>query len=445
MQQQLRRLTRSLSIKLIAAFLLTAITLVSVLWFALDISFERQFSDTIRPYFSKYLISLQEQVGFPPDIITAKNITETAPVNIVIEAPGYRWSSNGDFIDKPYLDVKLQRTGEQGVISEVGFYKGNFILRTFNQGYITSFIITEKLEKIPRLNEIALTVLLILLVMAVLYGIIYTLFRPVKAIERGILRIGDGEVGYRLTMNRQDEFGLLADNINKMADNIEHMLEAKRQLLLAISHELRTPITRSKIALSLLEDSAGKDSIAEDMNEMESLIHELLESERLRGNHAPLECSPVNINDIIYQVQGRFFEKSPLVMNLENDLPDLTLDAGRIGLAIKNIIKNALTANTHPDDKVIVSTLCDDEQVMISVADSGVGIEKSQIPNLTEPFYRTDSSRRRQTGGFGIGLYLIKAVIDAHDGQLVIESDLNQGTTVSVYLPITASASQRAS
>ncbi len=220
-----------------------------------------------------------------------------------------------------------------------------------------------------------------------------------------------------------------------MSDNIEQMLEAKRQLLLAISHELRTPITRAKLALSLLDNNENIDSVNEDINEMERLIQELLESERLRENHCPLELNVVNVNDIIYQVQGRFFADAPLVLNLEDDLPMLEIDAGRMSLTIKNIVKNALTASKE-DDNVIITTSRSDSHIMITIEDNGMGIDKELIPHLTEPFYRTDRSRQRNTGGTGIGLYLIKAIIDAHNGELIIESDINQGTSVSVVLPI---------
>lgn len=435
MKSFLHRLMNSLSVKLVAVFAAAAIALTGLLWWSLDISFERQFSDTIKPYFSKYLIELQKEVGYPPDINVAKKISQRAPVNIVIEAPNYRWSSNGDFIEKPYLDVKLQRLGKKGVISEAGFYKGNFILRTFHQGYITSFIITEKLDRLPRAQDIVIITGIALLIIGVLFWLIHRLFAPVGLIKRGVKRIGDGEVTHRLNINRNDELGELATTINKMADNIEQMLEAKRQLLLAISHELRTPITRAKLALSLLEESEDADSVSEDINEMERLIQELLESERLREDHAPLELKIVDINDIIYQVQGRFFADSPLELNLEEHLPTLALDAGRISLAIKNLIKNAFTAS-NDGDIVTVSTTQADKQIIVSISDNGMGIDKKLIPHLTEPFYRTDRSRQRSTGGVGIGLYLIKAIVDAHHGEMSIDSDINQGTTVTLCLPM---------
>ncbi len=441
MEPKNRRLTNRLSVKLIFAFFTASLALTAALWFSLDISFERQFSDNIRPYFSKYLINLQKKVGSPPDIKIAKGITEKYPVDIVVEAPNFSWSSNGDFIDKPYLDVKLQQIGDKGIISEAGFYKGNFILRTFHGEYTTSFIITEKLNKLPRWHETVIIICIVLCILGVLFGFIRYLFAPIHTIELGVQRIGNGEVTHRLAAHRKDEWGTLAETINKMADNIEQMLEAKRQLLLAISHELRTPITRSKIALSLLDESQDKESIVEDLQEMESLIQELLESERLRENHAPLELSHVDINEIIYQVHGRFFENSPLVLELADKLPKTDLDASRIGLAIKNIIKNALTAS-EKDQQVIVTSQQRDDDIVISIKDSGMGIKKELIPYLTEPFYRTDRSRQRSTGGTGIGLYLIKAIIDAHNGQLTIDSEVDKGTTVTIQLPVTNKLSE---
>ncbi len=434
-----RRLVHSLSIKLVALFFVTSVMLTGLLWWSLDISFERQFTDTIKPYFSKYLISLQKEVGFPPDVTKAKKITQRSPVNIVIEAPNYRWSSNGEFIEKPYLDVKVQRVGSKGIISEAGFYKSNFILRTFNQGYIISFVITEKLDKLPKLRDIIIIVCVALSIVALLFWLIHRLFLPVSEIHRGLRRIGSGDIKYRLAVKRNDELGELAKEINEMSDNIEQMLEAKRQLLLAISHELRTPITRAKLALSLLdEDEKSSDIVADvndDLTEMETLIKELLESERLRENHSPLELNTVDVNEIIYQVQGRFFADAPLVLSLENNLPLLELDAGRISLALKNIIKNAFTASPEGGE-VVVTTTHTDSHIVITIEDNGMGIDKQLIPHLTEPFYRTDRSRQRNTGGTGIGLYLIKAIIDAHNGELIIESDIDQGTTVTVLLPI---------
>lgn len=169
---------------------------------------------------------------------------------------------------------------------------------------------------------------------------------------------------------------------------------------------------------------------------MALLIHELLESERLRGKHGPLSLRRANINQIIYQVQGRYFDGMPLVLDLDDNIPDLVVDAVRISFAIKNVIKNALTARKSPEDEVVVTTYTDNKHVLISISDSGIGIAAKDLPHVAEPFFRADDSRQRKTGGFGVGLYLIKAIMDAHHGELRVESGVNLGTIVTLAFPV---------
>lgn len=241
--------SRSLSVRVLFVFLLATAALSLVLWLTLCVTFQRNFSEDVKPYFTQYLIDLQSQIGDPPDINIAKEIADNNHnVTIEIDAPGYRWSSSGTFIDINQVNVKLQRVGDSGVIFEAGFYQGNFVLRTFSYGYISSFILAEQLSPDQRRTEMWLALGATILILSVLFFVISLMLNPVRVIERGIRRIGDGEVFYRLDVSRTDEIGSLADSINKMADNVEEMLEAKRQLLLAISHELRTPITRANHA-----------------------------------------------------------------------------------------------------------------------------------------------------------------------------------------------------
>lgn len=429
--------SRSLSIKMLAIFVLAAVALLLLLWLAMGMKFRYTFGGGIQSFFTSHLVNLQAQVGSPPDLDIAKQITqENLGISIEVDAPGYRWSSNGKFILEDDLTIELQRIGESGMLFEAGFYHESFVLRTFNHGYITSYIIAEPLAPSPQQSEVWTVLTIAVLIFSALFWGVSRVFRPVHTIEQGIRRIGSGDVNYRITVNRQDELGSLTTSINDMADSIEEMLVAKRHLLLAISHEMRTPITRAKLALSLLEDDEGKASVMEDLVEMEEMVEELLESERLQGNHTPLLLKRTNLNEVIYQVQGRFFAEAPLLLWLDDSIPDLLIDAGRMSLAIKNVIKNALTSSRSIDSKVIVTTHADDWRVLVCVSDSGEGIAAKDLPRLTEPFYRPDRSRQRKTGGSGIGLYLIKAVMDAHNGELHIDSGLNLGTTVTLILPV---------
>lgn len=430
----------SLSTKLIGVFILASTLLFLVLSLLLGVSFRQHISEQIEPYFSHHLLVLKAQIGMPPDLRMAKRLSNENHVVIEIDAPGYRWSSDGQFIDPSQLEVEIQSHSDDKVGFEAGFYQDDrFILRSFDHGYIFSFIVDKPVDRQINYKIILQTLFFILLIIGALYAVIVYLFRPVHAMEIGIKSIGSGNMGYRLNISRQDELGSLASSINKMADNIEQMLLAKRQLLLAISHELRTPLTRAKLALSLSSEHC-QNQVAPELDEIELLIHELLESERLRESHTALEKFSVNINDLIYQLQGRFFaEEKSLHLSLNPHLPNITLDPKQISLALKNLVKNALTAGKDSQHEVSIRTRLQKSArgnaLCILVIDSGIGVSQDDLKRLTEPFYRPDASRQRSTGGVGIGLYLVKAIIEAHGGQLRMQSRPQLGTCVTIVLP----------
>jgi signal transduction histidine kinase len=245
-----------------------------------------------------------------------------------------------------------------------------------------------------------------------------------------------GELTHRIKTKRKDEFGELAQTVNHMADDIEQMLEAKRQLLLAISHELRSPITRAKVALSLMDSSNLKQGLVDDLDEMERLIHELLEAERLKSKHHVLNLSEISLNTLLQEVVGRHFQSQPLKLHLAENLPILALDDTRLKFVIKNLLDNALKHQKKDQPAIEMSTRSDQKTIKLMIKDKGVGIAAEHLPHLSEPFYRADSSRQRKTGGYGLGLYLVRLIIEAHGGTLQIESELGQGTCVVIELPV---------
>ena len=230
--------------------------------------------------------------------------------------------------------------------------------------------------------------------------------------------------------------GELAGSINHMADDIEQMLESKRELLLAISHELRSPLTRAKVSLALLEESKTQANIARDLQEMESMISELLEAERLKGRHSALNLTPQHLNDIVTGIAHDHFPDATLQLDLADNLPTQQLDITRLRLVVRNLLDNALKHQQNSTKPVEITTSLQGNQVVLQINDHGSGIPPEHLPYLTEPFYRADASRQRKTGGFGLGLYLVKLIITAHNGELDISSDVGVGTQVKVTLPV---------
>jgi signal transduction histidine kinase len=256
--------------------------------------------------------------------------------------------------------------------------------------------------------------------------------------QEGAARIGRGELDYRIPSRRHDELGDLSIDINKMADDVQGMLEAKRQLMLAISHELRSPLTRVKVALEFIDDSKTRQGILEDVVEMERLIADLLESEALNTRHATLRREPVDPEQLIESVvDGDFSNRNnEIELQIAGNLPQICLDVTRMRLLLRNLIDNALRYNPPGEKPVVVSAHMDAGELLIRVQDNGPGIPPEHINRVTEPFYRADPARSRATGGVGLGLYLCKRVAEVHGGRLTIDSNPGMGTGVNVILPL---------
>ena len=424
----------SLSLKLVLLFIISSITLLILFQTFVGSSFKQYFEHNVRPHFQHYIRHLHREIGYPPNIQHAKELSERLLVDIIIDGPDTHWSSTGKFpdINKFHFRFPIER---RGILFQRGFYRGQFIIRIKKQQYTTLFITRGELDHFSFGRLVILSLLGILAILALLYFAIRWLFQPLKSIQADIKRIGSGELTHRIKTKRKDEFGELAQTVNHMADDIEQMLEAKRQLLLAISHELRSPITRAKVALSLMDSSNLKQGLVDDLNEMESLIHELLEAERLKSKHHVLNLSEISLNALIQGVVDTHFQQQNFKLQLAENLPILILDDARLKFVIKNLLDNAVKHQKNNQQAIEISTQNNQQRIKLTVKDFGAGIATEHLPYLSEPFYRADSSRQRKTGGYGLGLYLVRLIIEAHGGELQIESELGQGTCVVIELP----------
>lgn len=270
--------------------------------------------------------------------------------------------------------------------------------------------------------------------LGLLYLAIRYLFAPVADIRKVVEQVSHGNFNARTKTKRKDELGQLAEQVNKMTADIEQLLESKRGLLLGISHELRTPLTRAKVALEMLEKGKYKERLETDIDEIDSIITELIEAERL-STHTSLARQVVSINQLVKDVIAEWFVSNSIRFSPLSDDPYVNIDPLRIKLLIKNLLKNAVQYSPS-EETVELSLTLTDAFLAIQVKDRGIGMNVEQISRATEPFYRADVSRQRKTGGFGLGLYLCDVICQAHGGELLIESELSQGTAISAKIAL---------
>jgi signal transduction histidine kinase len=211
------------------------------------------------------------------------------------------------------------------------------------------------------------------------------------------------------------------------------MLEAKRQLLLAISHELRTPLTKAKLRLEFMPESIEKANLREDIDEIDHLIGDLIEAERLNDEHTALSAEPVQLAEFVESVVDQYFSyEGGLEIVLPSEDREFVIDKLRIRLLLTNLLNNAIRHGQ--DNPLRVEVIFNDASATLIVEDQGEGIGPEHIEQVCEPFYRADSSRQRNTGGFGLGLYLCRLIAQAHGGSLQIESELGEGTRIIVQV-----------
>jgi signal transduction histidine kinase len=436
----LSRLQHSLSAKLILLFICAGAILLLLVGSIMGKGFSSHFRNSIQPFMVHYVELMQHQLGSPPDLEQARKITENIPVDIHVFGPGQNWSTTGELIDRENLIDSFESSATDQI--QPGRLQQKFrlkriddelILQTRDGDYDIYFQIQHRGD-FSRGGPFSMFVLFSILgVLLLMYYATRSLFNPIEDIGEGVRHFGSGDFDHRISKRRNDQLGDLTDSVNRMAEDIRNMLEAKRQMLLGISHELRTPLTRSKINLSLLEKNRETDEINRNIDLMDQLITELLESERLNSPHKVIQPEPTDVRSLVEELVINEFSDFDVDLNLNECQADV--DPVRIRLLLRNLIQNAIKYNDASLSRPRVSLELKPDGFVLAVQDFGEGIAAEHVPLLTEPFYRADPARRQQTGGYGLGLYLCKMIVQAHSGKMTITSEQGKGTTIRCSFP----------
>jgi signal transduction histidine kinase len=287
-----------------------------------------------------------------------------------------------------------------------------------------------------QISRAAAHVWLLVLSLAVMSAVVLTtqavlqkLLRPLRVLNDGVTRLGEGELGVTVLRTTSDEFGVLTDAFNQMAARVREMITARNQLLIDVSHELRSPLTRMKVALELMPDDGQRARLSSEVAEMERMIAGLLELERLRaGRGVTLERQ--DIVPIVREVVASFEHRPPGVQ-LSADAREIAadVDAEQLRTVMRNLLENAVKYSL-PDSRAIrVTTAKAADGAVVRVADDGVGIPREDAERIFEPFFRVDRSRSKESGGYGLGLSICKRVMEAHGGSIGLERGNCRGAT----------------
>ena len=233
------------------------------------------------------------------------------------------------------------------------------------------------------------------------------------------------------------ELGGLTKSFNEMALRVSEMIQARDRLLLDVSHELRSPLTRMKVAAEFIQNEPAKEKIQQEIHELETMVTELLETERLKSNTGGLTLAEIDLVALVKDVTDVYADVKPGVqLDFLPQNVQLPLDRQRVYMALRNLVENALK-HTRPEyGPIKIKIESDSDSVSVFVQDFGLGIPQQEQSRIFEPFYRVDPSRTRDTGGYGLGLSLAKKIVTAHGGDLSLGSDPGKGSTFIMKFPL---------
>ena len=261
------------------------------------------------------------------------------------------------------------------------------------------------------------------------YPLVRRLTRRLERLQKGVERIGSGDLAARVEVEGRDEVAGLAASFNEAAEKIEKLLGAHRLLLANASHELRTPLSRIRFGVETLEnggDSARRAALRNDIAELDSLIDEILLMSRLdAGSHADLS-QKIDLAALVAEECAGYED-----CTVSGWAPEFPGDRRLLRRLVRNLLENA---HNHAAPPVEAEIVCSAEAVVLTVSDGGDGISEADREKVFQPFYRAPGKQNVQ--GYGLGLPLVRQIAEAHGGSVTILPRGEARSSIRVTLPV---------
>jgi len=281
---------------------------------------------------------------------------------------------------------------------------------------------------------------------AVSYYLARTIAKPVIKLNQAVHSVAQGNLDAKVSINRQDEVGQLANSFNEMTGKLKLNSVLRQRFLAGVAHEIRTPLTILKANLEGMADGVIKpdkehiDSLNEEVDRLTKMVGDLRELSLLEAGQIRLEFGTVAINGVIRNIAAKLkplADDKQLVIKLElsDAVQSIWADSVRVGQMLYNLVMNAIQY-TGAGGSITISTALAGTMVEIRVADTGIGIAPDDVKHVFDHFYRADPSRTKQSGGTGLGLAIVRQLALAHQGHVSATSTPGQGSTFILTLPV---------
>ena len=320
-------------------------------------------------------------------------------------------------------------------------------------GVLVASVSTDNIAlNLSYLSQIATVIVFLVIVIISCIGVTISIHMvsPLTKLSDGIASVQGGISDKELVVNDYTETIIICEKFNEMMKKIRVMDESRQEFVSNVSHELKTPLTSMKVLADSLNSMPDapielyQEFMGDITNEIEretQIINDLLSLVKMDKSGATLNITTVNVNELLEQIMKRLqpiADRQRVQLVLESFRPvSAELDEVKITLAITNLIENGIKYNKDDGEGwVHVSLNADHQYFYIKVEDSGMGIPEESLEHIYERFYRVDKSHSREIGGTGLGLAITRNSILMHQGVIKVHSELGEGTTFDVRVPL---------
>ncbi len=266
---------------------------------------------------------------------------------------------------------------------------------------------------------------------------------PLRRMSRSMDRIAAGDLEHRVKVRGRDEGAAMGRSFNAMAERVRGMIVGQKELMAGVSHELRSPLTRMKLALELLREGKGGSeriaSLEADVDALNALVEELLLASRIDLGSVPVELEALELEELSRNAWTRVAEQAgrqatTLRVHCADDARQVMADRSLAVRLLGNLFENSVRYAGM--GKITVSSERRADRIQVTVADEGPGVDRADLDRLFEPFFRADRSRSRKTGAGGLGLMIVRRAVEAHGGSVRARLGEPQGLAVTFDLPL---------
>ncbi|WP_040949022.1 sensor histidine kinase [Gorillibacterium massiliense] len=311
-----------------------------------------------------------------------------------------------------------------------------------------ALFLSPEIDSIP-FASILRTALLLVLLFGSLFFLVAARFlvRPIQMLTKATRKMAKGEFDIRLNIRSKDEIGQLANSFNRMAYELGNLEAVRRRFVSDVSHEIQSPLTSIKgftqaIRYKKMDEHVRQDMLAiieEETDRLSRLGTDLLQLSSLEYEHLVLNKSVYRLDEqlrhVIVASEPQWSRKNLNVV-LEAGEVNVQADKDKLNQLWINLFGNAVKFSpTGGNVQIIVDQ--NDQEIRVSITDSGPGIPQEEIEHIFKPFYKVDQSRDKAMGGNGIGLSIVKRILDLHNGEIQVSSRIGEGTVMTVALPKT--------